>query len=87
MINENEFIFNREALFKDSKYIVVAALDKLSNSGGDDWEGKINSLQSYLDQKFIDESHKTINNFKNMKDSHSSLSDLIKNQESRIQEV
>ena len=38
LINENEFIFNREGLFKDSKYIVVAALDKLSNLGGDDWE-------------------------------------------------
>ena len=53
LIHENEFIFARYRLFHKFRYIIIASLDKV-DEGGDDWEGKINTMMSYMDQKFND---------------------------------
>ena len=47
MISDNEFILNREKEFKNSKYIIIAKLEKAGH-GETSLEEKIGSLKDYL---------------------------------------
>lgn len=44
MIAENEFVLDRHRAFKNSKYIIVARLEKADTSAGT-WEGQVNRLK------------------------------------------
>jgi len=43
-VEENEYVVNRARKFKNSKYIIVAKLEK-AGSDGSSWEGQVNRLK------------------------------------------
>lgn len=46
MINENEYIFRRQRNFNNTKYIVLAEVEKLQNAAiENEWQGLINNIQ------------------------------------------
>ena len=49
LIYWHEFIFRRETRFKNTKYIVIAQVDNLKNSGEDDWEGQVQNIKGFID--------------------------------------
>eukprot|EP00347_Sterkiella_histriomuscorum_P019266 403342303 len=87
LINENEFIFNRDRLFANSRYIIVANIEKAINRGNEDWEGKMNALINTFNQKIEGEHEKTMENFKSLKQNNLGLSELIKSQDSKMNEI
>ena len=48
MIAENDFVFNRKAEFKNSKYIIVAKLEKANTAASSSWEGQVGSLKTFF---------------------------------------
>lgn len=48
MISENEFVINRKKTFKNSKYIIVARLEKAGTSDSQSIENKVDQLKSYF---------------------------------------
>ena len=46
LMNENEFIFPRERLFKKAKYIVRVEVEKIDSNGSSqsDWQGMVNTI-------------------------------------------
>ncbi|CDW75983.1 UNKNOWN [Stylonychia lemnae] len=87
LIYENEFIFNRDRLFANSRYIIVANIDKITNQSDDDWEGKINALKSSFSKQLEAEHEKTTDNFKSLRIQNQQLSDLVKQQDNKMIEI
>jgi hypothetical protein len=49
MITENEFVLNRDSVFKNSKYVIIARLEKAATSERT-WEGQIGTLKSFFNE-------------------------------------
>lgn len=47
---ENEFLFNRNWVFKGMKYILVIKTETAETSSGGSWEGKLNTLKRSLEE-------------------------------------
>lgn len=86
MIHENEFIFARYRLFQKYRYIIIASLDNV-NEQGDDWEGKINSMMNYMDEKFNDANERTANYFKSMVAYDRNLFNFIRDQDHKMSDI
>ena len=86
LIHENEFIFKRDKLFKDFRYIIIASLDKV-NDTGDDWEGQINQLKTYMDSKFTESHERFANVYKGIANQEKMVVNIIKNQDHRMIEM
>lgn len=86
LISHNEFIFARYRLFKDFRYIIIASLDKV-NSGGDNWEGKINTMINHMDQKFNETQERSANGYKQISHNERALLNVIRNQDHKINDI
>ena len=67
LINENEFIFKRNLVFKDVKYIVVAEVENIQKAGHDEWNGIINSITSSIKHTIESEQDKFDATLKSLK--------------------
>ena len=68
MISDLGFVFNRDHQFKNTKYIIVVALEKVEKSSGSGWEGKIGYLRSHIDSKLAGFERKILGEQKMMRD-------------------
>jgi hypothetical protein len=50
IMRENDFLFNRESIFKGCKYIIVIDTEKAEGEQDGDWEGRVNELKKFLDE-------------------------------------
>ena len=73
MISENEFVLNMKKEFRNSKYIIIAKLERAGSADSGTMEGRINALKSYL-QSEINELRKD-----NRQQSDTTKDDMIAN--------
>jgi len=67
LINENEFIFLRDRLFTNSRYLINASVDRAQQQASDDWEGQLNKIISTLNQRLDRDHEKANENFKGLR--------------------
>lgn len=67
LINENEFIFPRNRLFRDAKFIVRVELEKLDSNSASDWNGMVNTITASFKNALDQEQTKIDANFKFVK--------------------
>jgi hypothetical protein len=48
MISDNEYVLKREDVFKNSKYIIVARLEKAGFGDNESVEGRIDTLKTHF---------------------------------------
>ena len=46
LIAEYEYSIDREKMFKNSKYIIVASVEKAETTNSEDWSGRITALRN-----------------------------------------
>ena len=54
LIQEYEYVLNRETVFKYSKYIIVTKIEKAKTNVTSDWEGTINTLKNNFSEVVTD---------------------------------
>ena len=50
IMRENDFLFDRNSIFKKVKYIVIIDPEKAEGANQSDWEGRVNQLKRFLDE-------------------------------------
>ena len=80
LIQENEVLFNRDEIFKNTKYIVKAELEKIENDN-EDWQGMVKTITNTFKSVIDEEHHKTESNFKFLKNKIRMMANQLQSQD------
>ena len=86
MMQENEFLFNRERSWRRAKYIIIVQSEKAENAAPS-WEGKLAAMKYLIEDKAKEqktETKKMEKRFENIEDRIKGLQDKVVNKFSAV---